>query len=1108
VHGLVRNAAVTARTTTLRGADAGRYYVEDQLGYYLDRGEPPGVWHGKGAARLGLAGEVDEDAFLALMAGEDPSTGRLLGTSHTEKTVRGFDVTCSAPKSVSVLFAVGDPAVRQQVLEGHDAAVAAVVDWIEHHAHCRYRIDGRVCVVDAEGITAAVFRQHTSRALDPQVHTHAVVVNRVLSPDGRWLALDGRTIKRDQQTLSRLYHAGLRAELTRRLGVRWCEPVNGIAEIRDIPEDALGEFSSRSEAIEARTEEKLERFTETFERAPTPWERWRLEREAVLDSRPPKSEANPVTLEQEWLDRLGRIGVDSRQLVAGVVEAVRGVDQLDRAATQQVVERALVALAEKQSTWRVAELVRELATAVPTTFAVPADSLAPWLDDLAAQVVAARTVDLSRPIPDGVPLRRDGRPITESAVDRLLTLPDVLAEEERLIGLAERRVALGGVDRAVEAAEKLDAPQREFATAVAGDRALVLAVGPAGTGKTTALRPAVDQLRQEGRAVFGVAPSAAAAEVLATDAGLDADTVDKLLVEHALDRPPDHRYALPAGATVILDEAAMVPTPRLADLLDLAGRQRWRLALVGDPLQFAAVGRSGMFGHLVDTFGAIELGRVHRFNHAWERDASLRLRRGDESVIELYEQHGRLHGGTPGQMRRAAIDRWWAAVQRGETALMMAPTNAAAASLNREAQRRRLDAGQLDTVGRSIVVGDYSVHGGDVVSTRRNARSLVTDQHVMVKNRDRWTVESVHRDGGVSVLGKTGRVRLPGDYVREHVALGYAETSQADQGRDVDRALLYVDELTGASGVYVPMTRGRESNEAFVVIRGEETPADVIAECLSRTWIDRPAVAVRAEMQPPAPASPADGDESLPERPLDAAKLRRLLERDAEIERTLGRASEALGIASRQLASLAHDRKSLVQSIYDLEARLDGASQIVDDFDRPLLRRRHRVELDVARRQLGWLPQSVHRARAELTRLDSDQRAVVRQMRRAEALDKCRPQLMAERTTIRAQLDRDARARVPGAADRLPPHVLDRLGPPPPGAPAQLWHDAAGRLAQHHAAFELAGTTLLGNPPRPIGDDAYASSHRAAVKAIERLDRALGRQPAIEPPHQSLGISL
>ena len=80
--------------------------------------------------------------------------------------------------------------------------------WIEDHAHTRYRIGGEVAVVDAEGIVAAAFRQHTSRALDPQIHTHLVIPNRVKSPDGRWLALDARLIKRDQRTLSALYHAG------------------------------------------------------------------------------------------------------------------------------------------------------------------------------------------------------------------------------------------------------------------------------------------------------------------------------------------------------------------------------------------------------------------------------------------------------------------------------------------------------------------------------------------------------------------------------------------------------------------------------------------------------------------------------------------------------------------------------------------------------------------------------------------------------------------------------------------------------------------------------------------------------------------------------------
>ena len=183
--------------------------------------------------------------------------------------------------------------------------------------------------------------------------------------------------------------------------------------------------------------------------------------------------------------------------------------------------------------------------------------------------------------------------------------------------------------------------------------------------------------------MFGVAPSATAAEVLGAETGVAADTVDKLLIEHRLHRPPDHRYDLPVGATVIVDEAGMVPTARLAELADLADSDGWRVALVGDPLQFSAVGRGGMFGLLVDTFGAIELDRVHRFTPALgtRRQPPTAARRRRRRRV--YDAHGRLHGGTPDAMERAAVrSRWWAHRQAGETVALMAPTNETVDRLN------------------------------------------------------------------------------------------------------------------------------------------------------------------------------------------------------------------------------------------------------------------------------------------------------------------------------------------------------------------------------------------------------------------------------------------
>jgi conjugative relaxase-like TrwC/TraI family protein len=235
---------VTARVTTLKGPSAGRYYVAELPSYYLDAGEPPGRWLGRCAAMSGLVGEVDPDAFIAVLDGRDPSGMVPRGRGCGETSVRGYDLTCSAPKSVSVLWATADEAVRDHVIAAHDAAVAAVVAFTDGQALTRPTVDGQTVIADARGLTAAAFRQHTSRAADPQLHTHVVIAAKVQAPDGRWLALDARPLKCDQRTLSALYHAGLRAELSRRLGVRWSPPTDGIAELATLrherPELRLG----------------------------------------------------------------------------------------------------------------------------------------------------------------------------------------------------------------------------------------------------------------------------------------------------------------------------------------------------------------------------------------------------------------------------------------------------------------------------------------------------------------------------------------------------------------------------------------------------------------------------------------------------------------------------------------------------------------------------------------------------------------------------------------------------------------------------------------------------------------------------------------------------
>lgn len=187
--------------------------------YYVGSGEAPGQWIGRGAERLGLSGEVAGPDLGHVLGGRDTAGNALLARQGPER-MPGFDCTFNAPKSVTLLFALGSDEARRQVRAAHDAAVDAALTVLESEA-CRVRRGrGGTDVLPGEGFVAGAFRHRTSRSGDPHVHTHVVVANLARSAaDGRWTALDGRQLYAWCRTAGFLYEAHLRAELTSRLGV-------------------------------------------------------------------------------------------------------------------------------------------------------------------------------------------------------------------------------------------------------------------------------------------------------------------------------------------------------------------------------------------------------------------------------------------------------------------------------------------------------------------------------------------------------------------------------------------------------------------------------------------------------------------------------------------------------------------------------------------------------------------------------------------------------------------------------------------------------------------------------------------------------------------------
>ncbi len=219
--------------------------VED---YYSERGEVPGRWIGSGADELGLTGEVDDDDFHMVLSGVDPSSGLRLRRSNA--SVSGFDVTLSAPKSVSLLWALGDERISAAIVVAHESAVDATIGYLEREAIRSRRGHNGVDVVEGGGVIGAAFRHRTSRAGDPQLHTHVVIANATRCEDGVWRALDGRLPYAHARTAGFLYQAELRHALTQSLGLAWEPVVKGVAEVSGMPVQVLREFSRRRIAIE------------------------------------------------------------------------------------------------------------------------------------------------------------------------------------------------------------------------------------------------------------------------------------------------------------------------------------------------------------------------------------------------------------------------------------------------------------------------------------------------------------------------------------------------------------------------------------------------------------------------------------------------------------------------------------------------------------------------------------------------------------------------------------------------------------------------------------------------------------------------------------------
>jgi hypothetical protein len=226
-----------------------------------------------------------------------------------------------------------------------------------------------------------------------------------------------------------------------------------------------------------------------------------------------------------------------------------------------------------------------------------------------------------------------------------------------------------------------------------------------------------------------------------------------------------------------------------------------------------------MLNLLVADNGCFELTEIHRFTNAWEKDASARLRVGDETVLDVYEAHGRLRGGTVEEMCAAAVRGYLADTIAGKESLLVAARNDQARELSGDIRTELVRLGRVDPQVIGTCRDGNLIGVGDRIQARRNDSSIQVDGAGKITNRATYEVLGRHPlTGALRVRDENGLVaHLPKDYVANHVTLAYASTAHAAEGRTVDTSHDLIDLGTTRRGAYVPLTRGRDSNTAYVV---------------------------------------------------------------------------------------------------------------------------------------------------------------------------------------------------------------------------------------------------------------------------------------------------
>jgi conjugative relaxase-like TrwC/TraI family protein len=761
----------------------------------------------------------------------------------------------------SALVAETDEMIMQAVRAGfgYFQREAGYTRTGSHHARAGGQETGQWHEAD---LAVAHWLQHTSRDGDMQLHVHAQIahISRTRK-DGKWRAPDSLGYNEHIGAVAAITAQHLEEALTNRFGLQWTprEDGNGF-EITGISQQMVDLFSSRRRAITVDLRARAARFEERYGRAPSQRELAQLAQSSNFATR--KGKEGALDLAQAhagWADKLARtLGVPLASVAPSVWHADATLTEAQDAELARAAKQALDLAQEEKSAWTRADLVKHLGRTLPRTGRNP-EAAARLLEETADRILRSELDEvlcLEAPdpvdLPDGL-VRADGRSVyRRHGGTRYATLAQ-LSMEERMAAQAQVTTAprmtreaaaaalgadLARLERTLTGDVQEDAGDattgsglREDQAAAAlsvltGGRRVQVINAPAGAGKTRVLAEIAKAWRGAGLGpVIGITTSQSARNTLAAG-GIESYNSARFLGHLPGQRGALGHLPISQGTLLSVDEASMMPTPDLADLIELAGRHGGKVIIAGDTEQLQAVNNGGGMSLLATRLGYVRLAEPVRFREAWERAASLRLRDGDPTVADDYDQHGRINGGAPEEMTEAAAARYTALAASGTDALLIAAKHELRQELSRRVRENLLRQGLVDDTQTVTIGGGTEAGRGDLIMCTRNDPHLEAGESSRtLANGDLLRIDAITPQGllvrrALALSRPNGQRRwtdrqfLYADF--KDAELGYAVTAHVAQGRTVHTGLAVLTSSETRQHAYVALSRGTDNNTAYV----------------------------------------------------------------------------------------------------------------------------------------------------------------------------------------------------------------------------------------------------------------------------------------------------